>query len=676
MPTVPLPEQRLMPGRPADLRVNVAPVAPAVDSRGAALARAGQDLQQLGGQVFSFGLEQKKQADQQEAQSAFNKATLAAGERTQRFTSLKGAAATPDEYDQYRKDIAQIYEQQGSQLSAGAVQMYKPHAEGAQTAHVLDGGRHYQQQFEITSGKTWEATVGLAANEVVADPFGHVGAEAMARGLSTIDANPRLSAEEKQARKMAFGTTVTTTVVKNLIDKGDLMGANRAFEGMQASGLVTADAQADLTAQLRKAGQSAEDNAFVTNEIKQVMTKADLSGKYGIRDLTTADLVDQLEVVRGNIENDPSLTQEQKDRRIARFEQKRGDIVSLRRVQMERDTAAIVPTMENTVSLEEADKVIEKAPEWMKPSLERMKLQQFKHLLPSATMTDKEASRLAQSPDAVAQVESAIYYNIRAGTYQSIHHLKQAMASAALPDYSQKRMTEIYEGGGPKGLTTDKVFDVIADMGKVDRKDLKSADTITKLLPVYHFVSNGLPPDKDATPENIRGLLDKYYVQVAYKDIKGKGVMWDEKGVLGEAVNSGRAFVVADPALVALEKNRLKAAGVNPDPTKTVTKTVEPGLLSRMYNDIFNGPLANGPMGRPAKPVRPRVVTEDVSTEAHPDAVETQSIVQRVFEESLGYVPSDYINGEGGTFSLAEAQQRRLQRIADRVKAARAAKEK
>ena len=57
----------------------------------AVLGRKGRApaLVQVDAAAFAFGLEQQKLADQQEAQAAFNQATLAAGERTRMVRSRK-----------------------------------------------------------------------------------------------------------------------------------------------------------------------------------------------------------------------------------------------------------------------------------------------------------------------------------------------------------------------------------------------------------------------------------------------------------------------------------------------------------------------------------------------------------------------------------------------------------
>ncbi len=494
MPTVPF----------STPRVNQAPIANTESQSRATGADFGSQTAgafgDLGGSVTQSAnlRDQKVKEDEQRfTMEAFNQYQVEAGQAQIDYNNLKGMDVTPEARDKYLQDVKNAATKYRADLSPRAQRLYDQEIGRDHVAKTLDAQAHFTRQGDVATEEARKATYTLAANSAAANYGTEQGAQDQRRMLGTIDAQKGITPEESERQKINAMSGLAADVVDRHIKAGDLTGAQKAFDDLRSTQLVSSDAETQISGQLEHATQRQRDGVYVD----QVM--AGLNKDIPAYDFP--DLDHQQQAFYKTLDDQKEsgeLSQDEYDRRRARGEAQFVDVNRhMREVHAEQATAWGT-RMDNVGNLSGAmliadDAATKPETQWLVKGLREKAITKY------GTEAEKAARDQAhedRDPQWRAKSMQTIMDVINAGKFQTPEEMQSRAFSLGLGKADVDTLAAAYTGkGAVNGIKQDDVLEAILDP-KV-KKQYK--DDPAGLLELWKYVANGADPKKRYTPDEM-----------------------------------------------------------------------------------------------------------------------------------------------------------------------------
>ena len=640
MPTVPF----------SNRRVEQAPITYAKSTARATAADYGSEtasaigqLGQTGQQVAELQNQKNKEQEQTHTMEAFNQYKVESGKAEIAFRSLEGMDVTEEARAKYLQEVDTSAARYRESLpNERAKMLYDQEIDRDGVAKKLDAEAHVTRQGANAAEAARQSTYTLSMNSAAANWGTKEAAVDLRRALETSRAKPGVTKEESRLNDVVAISGFTKDVVGRRIQAGNLDDAQKTFDDLKATGMVSADAVTSMTADLERAGRSAKDAGYVRGALGEISKTTPVNDMVDINTSERAFYTQlQKDLDTGVIKQDEF------DRRRQRGE---GAFVDMHRdlqVRQSFQRKQWDERIQGAGGLEAANAVIADAaakPEtaWLVDELEQ---RAFTLYGTEAQKKVREEMLAVKNPVARFKGGAAIMDGIQAKSFATELDMVTAACTLKLPQSDINKLSEAWKSQGTiNGLGLSDVKGALSFFLEDVQEEYKKHPEDVYAL--WRTISDGADPKKKYNETDLNKLIGQY----RWKGIIGKNAttvtLPDGRVVpatLASAIQSGQSagFRPDFTAEVSREKIRaeMQANGINPNPRgpDTPARRRENTILEKDNHQLFGTPLPDVMV--PAKPGDP--------------------LEENVDDNERAYIMSRYLGKDVGFDRITDQQNRR-----------------
>ncbi len=484
----------------------------------------------LGGavdQAANLYNEKQKENEQRFTMEAFNQYQVEAGKAQIAYQSLQGMDVTPEARDQYLQDVKNAATKYRSTLPPRAQRLYDQEIGRDHVAKTLDAQAHFTQQGKVATEDARKATYTLAANSAAANYGTEQGLQDQRRMLGTIDAQKGITPEDADRQKMVAMSGLAADVVDRRIKDGDLAGAQKAFDDLRSTQLVSSDVETQITGRLDKATERQRDGAYVD----QVMSG--ISKDIPVND--HVDLDSQEQAFYKTLDGQKAegvLSQDEYDRRRARGEASFSDQHRSLRVTQGAQSKDIAERIRGAgglaaAKLAVADLAADPKTAWAVNGAEKQAIELFGN---EAQKQAAEDARTVHDPRWRDKSSGAIMKVIESGGFNGpdgdnlmrLHAFDLGLNKADADHLSEA----LKNSGRVKGLTQDDVLKAVTDPTAKEAYKKNPED----LFQLWRAVTDGWDPKVGVDDAKLHDTVAKYRWEGMLKNGDSKVDVPDGKG--------------------------------------------------------------------------------------------------------------------------------------------------